>query len=98
MRKHLPFMASLIFLALFVQLVPGQEPTSQEPIDYQDSQNEEDDVGEARVARLSFIEGDVSFLREGDTEWAEAVINLPLLAGDQIYCGAGARAEIQLGR
>ena len=31
-------------------------------------------------------------------EWASAVENLPLLAGDQIYAGRGSRAELQLGR
>lgn len=65
-------------------------------------ENESADVDDsapvARVARLSFVEGDVSFLRAGVTEWAPAVENLPLLAGDQIYAGPGARAEVQLGR
>ena len=58
----------------------------------------DDSAPVARVARLSFVEGDVSFLRAGVTEWAPAVENLPLLAGDQIYAGPGARAEVQLGR
>src|SRR5215213_3151321 len=58
----------------------------------------QDDPAAARVARLSFVDGDVSFLRAQVTEWADAVENLPLLAGDQIYTGAGARAEVQLGR
>jgi hypothetical protein len=58
----------------------------------------EDDAPVPRVARLSFVQGDVSFLRAGVTEWAAAVENLPLLAGDQIYAGRGARAEVQLGR
>ncbi|HVF89135.1 MAG TPA: DUF6600 domain-containing protein, partial [Blastocatellia bacterium] len=58
----------------------------------------QDDPAVARVARLSFVDGDVSFLRAQVTEWADAVENLPLLAGDQIYTGAGARAEVQLGR
>jgi hypothetical protein len=57
----------------------------------------EDDEPIQRVARLNFVDGDVSFLRAGVTEWAPAVQNLPLLSGDQIYVGDGARAEIQLG-
>ncbi|HVG19423.1 MAG TPA: DUF6600 domain-containing protein [Blastocatellia bacterium] len=58
----------------------------------------EDEPSVPRVARLSFVQGDVSFLRAGVTEWAAAVENLPLLAGDQVYAGPGARAEVQLGR
>ena len=58
----------------------------------------EDEAPVPRVVRLSFVQGDVSFLRAGVTEWAAAVENLPLLAGDQIYAGQGARAELQLGR
>jgi hypothetical protein len=58
----------------------------------------EDEAPVPRVARLSFVQGDVSFLRAGVNEWAAAVENLPLLAGDQIYAGQGARAELQLGR
>jgi hypothetical protein len=56
----------------------------------------EDDEGLAGVARLYFVDGDVSFLRRGDSDWAPAVQNLPLLAGDRLSTASGARAEIQL--
>ena len=60
---------------------------------------EDDDEPEVqRAARISFVEGDVSFLRAQVTEWSDAVENLPLLSGDQIYVGERGRAEIQLGR
>lgn len=61
-------------------------------------QDEDDDAEVARVARLSFVAGDVSFLRAGVNEWATAVENLPLLSGDQVYTAGGARAEVQLAR
>src|SRR5688572_5840031 len=64
----------------------------------EESADVDDSAPVARVARLSFVEGDVSFLRAGVTEWAPAVENLPLLAGDQLYAAPGARAEVQLGR
>lgn len=66
--------------------------------DREEYEQPEDDSPQPRAARLSYIQGNVSFLRAQVTEWADAVENLPLLAGDQIYAGAGARAEIQLGR
>jgi hypothetical protein len=61
-----------------------------------DETGEDDASPIRRVARLRFVEGDVSFLRAGVTDWAPAVENLPLLEGDQLYVPRGARAEIQL--
>jgi hypothetical protein len=48
------------------------------------------------VARLSFLRGDVSVQRgdSGDTSAAE--LNTPLVAGDRVFTGPGARVEIQL--
>src|SRR5215475_1458998 len=84
--------ASLNILAQTPKLVlDGQDPS------YQDS-NEQDDEPVQRVARITFIQGDVSFQRAGVQDWSDAVENLPLLTGDQIYVGDGGRAEIQFGR
>ncbi|MEW6213365.1 MAG: DUF6600 domain-containing protein, partial [Acidobacteriota bacterium] len=63
-----------------------------------DLSEEEDEDQTERVARLTFIEGDVSFLRVGTSEWADTAENIPLLTGDQIYTSRGAKAEIQLSR
>src|SRR5262245_60590363 len=61
-----------------------------------DETGDDDAAPIRRVARLRLVEGDVSFLRAGVTEWAPAVENLPLLEGDQLYVPQRARAEIQL--
>src|SRR5437867_253666 len=47
------------------------------------------------IARLSFLEGHVSFQHEKDADWAGAAVNLALQAGDRIYTGEDGRAEIQ---
>ena len=47
--------------------------------------------------RLSFMDGDVSFLRPGAEDWAAAQINTPLAAGDGLYTGKRANVELQLG-
>lgn len=95
MKRILPILLTL--LALLAGLQISALAQTSETINLEDS--ESDDAAPAtRVARLSFMDGDVSFLRAGVTEWAPAVENLPLLAGDQIYAARGARAEIQLGR
>lgn len=97
MKRTLPTLLTLV-LPLTILLISGsafaQTPSS--PDD--EAADVDDSAPVARVARLSFVDGDVSFLRAGVTEWAPAVENLPLLAGDQIYTGRGARAEVQLAR
>ncbi len=51
-----------------------------------------------RVARVSLIDGDVSYQRANDSrrDWFDATINLPLDQSDQLYSGPNGRAEIQL--
>ncbi|MEO8117715.1 MAG: DUF6600 domain-containing protein [Rhodoferax sp.] len=51
----------------------------------------------ARVARLGYASGAVSFLPAGDTDWDRATVNRPLTNGDRLWTDANARAEIQLG-
>ncbi len=49
----------------------------------------------ARIARLSFIEGHVSFQHPNEVDWTDASINLALQPGDRIYSGNDGRAEIE---
>jgi hypothetical protein len=49
-----------------------------------------------RVARVSLLRGDVSLERAGSGDWEQATINLPLLEGDTLTTGSGARLEIQI--
>lgn len=51
-----------------------------------------------RVARISLIEGEVSYQRANDSkkDWFDATLNLPLDESDQLYSGPDGRAEIQL--
>ena len=51
----------------------------------------------ARVGRLSFISGSVSFSPAGEQEWVEARVNRPLIAGDRLWVDSGSRAELQVG-
>lgn len=50
----------------------------------------------ARVSRISFIRGDVQIKREGSPDWEKAVLNLPIVEGDEITTDSGGRLEIQL--
>ena len=96
MKFSLPATLTLVLLAVifFVPVTAAQTIDPNVP----DQAEGEDDAPIQRVARMTFIEGDVSFLRAGVNEWAGAAENLPLFTGDQVYTGKGARAEIQLSR
>lgn len=97
MKRALPTILTLSLLISSVTTLSSAFAQTSPPLD--DPAVDVDDAAPVnRVARLSFVDGDVSFLRAGVTEWAPAVENLPLLAGDQIYTGNGARAEVQLAR
>ncbi|HSL52667.1 MAG TPA: DUF6600 domain-containing protein [Candidatus Deferrimicrobiaceae bacterium] len=51
----------------------------------------------APPARISYIEGDVSFWRPGAAEWTPARINTPLAPGDSLYTGPNGNVEVQIG-
>ncbi len=57
----------------------------------------DDDIPEvtAKVARISFLRGDVQIRRAGSEDWERAVQNLPIVEGDEIATEANARLEIQ---
>jgi hypothetical protein len=50
----------------------------------------------ARVARLAFTDGTVSFHDDEQSGWAPAVINTPLTTGDGLWTEPNARSEISL--
>ncbi len=50
-----------------------------------------------RVARLSFIRGDVSFVPAGENDWVEAQLNRPLITGDKLWTDKNSRSELQIG-
>ena len=51
----------------------------------------------ARIARLAYIDGPVSFAPAGDNTWEYAAVNRPLIAGDRLWVEAGGRDEVQVG-
>jgi hypothetical protein len=51
----------------------------------------------SRVARLSYVSGDVSMQPAGLDEWSEARINRPLITGDSIYSDRASRVELEVG-
>ena len=59
-------------------------------------EDEEPEVTD-RVARISFMKGDVQIKRSDSDDWEKAVLNLPIVEGDEIATGPDSRFEIQFG-
>ena len=55
------------------------------------------DDSDARVARVSYVGGDVSYQRGDDEGWNDLSPNTPLVTGDSFYAAEGGRAEVDLG-
>jgi hypothetical protein len=51
----------------------------------------------ARVARLAYLSGVVSFEPAGESEWVPATVNRPLFIGDSLWTDPQSRAELQMG-
>ncbi len=57
--------------------------------------DEDEDFWAPTPPRLSFIDGQVSYWREGAEDWVGARRNLALAEGDALYAGKGANFEVQ---
>lgn len=87
-------------LALVLQSPLGWAQNAQVVPDSQSSQQaegaaEQDPPG--RVARLNYMDGDVSFQPGGESDWITAVLNRPLVTGDNLWADEDSRAEVHIG-
>ncbi len=85
MRKHALQLATLLSIALAVALFAPQRAAA------------DDDDPPSRVARLSYINGNVSFNPAGTDDWVNAVVNRPITTGDKLWSDNGSRAELHIG-
>ena len=58
---------------------------------------DDDDDPPTRVARLSYVDGQVSFSPAGTDDWVAAVLNRPLTTGDKLWSDQNSRAELNIG-
>lgn len=57
----------------------------------------DDDDPPSTVARISYLNGNVSFEPSGESQFAQASLNYPITTGDRIYTDQDARAELETG-
>src|SRR5262245_9913563 len=51
----------------------------------------------ARVGRLSYLNGTVSFQQAGTEEWTAASLNYPVTTGDHLWSDEQSTAEVHIG-
>jgi hypothetical protein len=84
MRKSASLWLSLLLLAALVVILPSRAAA-------------QDDDPPGRVARLSFIQGSVSYQPSGDSDWVQADPNRPFTIGDNLWADQDSRAELHIG-
>ncbi len=52
----------------------------------------------SRVARISYLDGNVSFQPSGTEDWSAAAKNRPVTVGDKLWTDQDSRAELQAGQ
>jgi hypothetical protein len=80
---------AMAILMLFLNTPP--------PARGQDYRDQDDDDIDQIVARISYVQGAVSYGRGDDPDdWDPALVNVPFALGDRIYSSTEGRAELQL--
>jgi hypothetical protein len=89
--------AGLAFMLPLAVVRAQDAPVAQVSPTSQDAQNPDAQDPTTRVARLNFIEGSVSFQPGGENDWVDAVLNRPLVTGDNLWADEDSRAEVHIG-
>jgi hypothetical protein len=92
MTRRRQWFAWAVIVAGMVFLL--QSPLGVRAQDVQDS-NAQDPP--SRVARLSYMQGSVSFQPGGENDWVTGMLNRPLATGDNLWADQDSRAEVHLG-
>lgn len=90
-------LASFAFVFQFSILAKAQDDQDQGPGPDQDQGQDQDQDPPARVARLNFSQGSVSFRPAGENDWVTAVPNRPMVTGDDLWADENSRAEVHVG-
>jgi hypothetical protein len=109
-RPSWTWAVTLAVLAFLQQSSPGaRAQDAQAASDTQTSQTAQSQTAEdqgqntdqqdppTRVARLNYVDGSVSFQPGGENDWATAVLNRPLVTGDNLWADENSRAELHIG-
>ena len=85
MKRYAKHLVSLFSLALLLAIAIPQRALA------------DDDDPPGRVARLAYVQGNVSFQPAGTDDWVAAVVNRPLTTGDKLWNDNDSLTELHLG-
>lgn len=74
------------------QSIPKTTPNKTEE---RDSRSSQTDTGTVRLARFSYVKGNVTWRPDTTSDWSYTSVNLPVRQGAQIWVTDGGRAEVQ---
>jgi hypothetical protein len=83
MKKEISLLLSLFFAAFAFLAIPNPAAAQDDP--------------PGRVARLSYLQGSISFQPSGTQDWIEANPSRPMTTGDNLWADKNSRAEIHIG-
>jgi len=76
----------------------GQDQNQRQDQNQSQVQNQSQDQDPpARVARLNYSQGSISFRPAGEDDWVSAVPNRPMVSGDDLWADEESRAEVHIG-
>jgi hypothetical protein len=88
----------LLAASSFAQYSIPQEPAqAEQPTQAQPPSQAQASDPPGLVARIGYVQGDVSFMPAGSSNWSAGVNNYPMITGDRLFCDKGAQAEIGAG-
>jgi hypothetical protein len=90
-------MRKLIFALSLASFAIAQEPNPQASGQSTEQVGQQAMDPPGRAARLSYLNGTVSFQPGGVDDWIPAEANRPLTTGDRLWTDDGARAEMNIG-
>jgi len=84
-------------LAILLQLSTAARAQDQNDDQGQDQGQGQGQDPPARVGRLDYSHGSVSFRPAGEDDWVTAVPNRPMVTGDDLWADEDSRAEVHIG-
>jgi hypothetical protein len=87
--------ALTLLLALMPLAASAYQIGEDTPPDAGAAQNGDSSAGPIRLARFSYVQGNVTWRAGDGAAWSQASVNLPIRQGAQIWVTNGGRAEVQ---
>jgi hypothetical protein len=97
MKTHKLWFGMLLLACLALVLPLSSIARAQDDAADQDQGQDQGQDPPARVARLSYSQGSISFRPAGEDDWVSGIPNRPMVTGDDLWADENSRAEVHIG-